>query len=194
MGKVMKILLPILALCAVALVIGFFAKFTDGFTSDFKSFYVTVDGKDITTTGNGFALSEGSPLVVDVKYVFENAANAENGYSVKVVPNKVEGKDFDFTLDGEPCSYQSEVDLTNGFIVTEGEDNCFTLTPKGESLAEILKAVYPGKTVGDCTDLGYEDMYTLVVTSYNGEQTVRVNFTIAGSVSGVTLDKGVIVF
>ena len=69
----------------------------------------------------------------------------------------------------------------------------FMITPKG-NLTEILSAVYPNDTIGDCTDKAYENMFTLVVTSYNGEAEVRIHFTVTESIRGVILDKEVIEF
>ena len=37
-------------------------------------------------------------------------------------------------------------------------------------------------------------MFTLVVTSYNGEAEVRINFTVTEDIQGVILDKEVIEF
>jgi hypothetical protein len=37
-------------------------------------------------------------------------------------------------------------------------------------------------------------MFTLVVTSYNGEAEIRVNFTVIEEIRGVILDKEVIEF
>ena len=54
--------------------------------------------------------------------------------------------------------------------------------------------MYPNDTVGDCTDKAYENMFTLVVTSYNGEAEVRIHFTVTESIRGVILDKEVIEF
>lgn len=44
-NKATKIITYILLILAVITVIGVVAHFTNGFTSDFKTFYVTVDGK-----------------------------------------------------------------------------------------------------------------------------------------------------
>ncbi len=192
-SKVAKIIAYILIVLAIIALIGVVAKFTGGFTTGFKTFYVTIDGKDVMTTGNGFVATEKSPMKVDVKYVFDSDENTEKNYSVKIVPNAVSGKDFDFTLDDEVYAYQSEKDLTAGFdIVMDG--NSFTVTPKGSTITEIMQAIYPENTVGNCDESAYEDMFTLIVTSYNGEASVKVNFAMYGNVNGITLDQEVIIF
>ena len=120
-----------------------------------------------------------SRLTVDVKYTFGSAGGDVSGYSVKIVPHVVEGKDFDFTLDDQVYSFQAETDLTAGFNIAR-EETSFTITPKSENgnVANVLQAVYPNNTIGGCEDKGYEDMYSLIVTSYNGEASVTLHFSI----------------
>ena len=187
-----KVIAYILVLLVVAGVIAVIVRFTGGFTSDFKTFYVTVDGKDVLTSAGGYEVTNEKPLTVDVKYTFGSAGGDVSGYSVKVVPHAVEGKDFDFTLDDQVYSFQAETDLTAGFDIAR-EETSFTITPKG-GVTEVLRAVYPNNEIGDCSDKGYEDMYALIVTSYNGEASVTLYFSVLQEVAGVTLDQEVIVF
>ena len=187
-----KIIIYALIILALIGILGFIIYFTGGFTTDFTGFYVTVDGEDVLSTGSNFQTSHDDSMHVDVKYVFASPNDEAKGYSVKVVPNPIKDKDFDFRLNGDLYSFQAENDLTAGFII-EQEDTSFTLTPKGD-LTAILSAVYPGYTVSECEDKAYENMFTLIVTSYNGEAEVRVNFTVTEDIQGVILDKEVIEF
>lgn len=188
-GKIIIYALIILALIGI---LGFIIYFTGGFTTDFTGFYAVVDGEDVLSTGSNFQTSHDDSMHVDVKYVFASPNDEAKGYSVKVVPNPIKDKDFDFRLNGDLYSFQAENDLTAGFEIKQ-EDTSFTLTPKGD-LTAILSAVYPGYTVADCNDHAYENMFTLIVTSYNGEAEVRVNFTVTEDIQGVILDKEVIEF
>lgn len=187
-----KIVAVILAVLVLAGVVGVIVRFTGGFTSDFKTFYVTVDGKDVMSSAGGFDATPEKPLKVDVKYAFNSLGGDISGYSVKVVPHAVEGKDFDFTLDGQAYSFQAETNLTGGFDVEYGEES-FTVTPKG-GVDDVLKGVYPNNEIGGCEGKGYADMYSLVITSYNGEASVTVHFSAYEEVCEITLDKEVIVF
>lgn len=187
-----KVIAYILVLLVVAGVIAVIVRFTGGFTSEFKTFYVSVDGKDVLTSAGGYEVTNEKPLTVDVKYTFGSAGGDVSGYSVKVVPHAVEGKDFDFTLDDQVYSFQAETDLTAGFDISR-EETSFTITPKG-GVTEVLRAVYPNNEIGDCSDKGYEDMYALIVTSYNGEASVTLYFSVLQEVAGVTLDQEVIIF
>ena len=192
-SKIGQVVSYIVILLVIVAVIGVFAHFTNGFTSDFKTFYVSVDGKDVMISGNGYVISKNEPLSVDVKYTFGSFnKNETKNYSVKIIPNKIENSDFTYTVDGESKSFQLETDLTAAFEIDKGEKS-FTVKPKGKSLTEVLTVFY-GTEVTDCENKGYTDMFTIIVTSYNGEASVKLNFTIAGKVVGVVLDREVIVF
>ena len=193
MTKTTKIITYIAIVLAVITVIGVVAHFTNGFTSDFKTFYVTVDGKDVMTSAGGYRVTTSKPLEVDVKYTFGALNNkVDKGYSLKIIPNNIPDKDFTYTVDGEMKYFQSETDLSDGFEIDKGEKS-FTIKPKGETIAEVLSAVY-GKSVTDCESKGYTDMFTVIVTSYNGEASVKLNFSLAIRVAGITLDKEAILF
>ena len=190
-NKATKIITYILLVLAVITVIGVVAHFTNGFTSDFKTFYVTIDGKDVMTSSGGYKVTAEKPLQVDVKYTFAFNKNETKGYSVKIVPNKTD-EDFDFSVDGETRFFGDEKDLTNGFVIDKQEKS-FTIVPKGGTPLEILKAVYPESEV-TCESKGYNDMFTVIVTSYNGESSVKLNFALERRVTGITFDKEVIEF
>lgn len=181
----------VLALIFVA-VCGCIVYFTGGFTSDFKTFYVSVDGKDIMTTANDYKLSMDIPTQVNVKYTFGALNKDISGYSVKVIPNAIDGKNFDFTVDGQVYSYQAESDLTNGFEIEESETS-FTIKPKG-GINHILAALYPDSEISDCRDKSYQNMYSLIVTSYNGTASVKIDFSIDEPLYDIILDKGEITF
>ena len=189
--KIGQVVSYIVILLVIVAVIGVFAYFTNGFTSDFKTFYVSVNGKDVMTSGSGYVITPQEPLSVDVKYTFAFNQTETKGYSVKIVPNKTD-EDFDFSVDGETHYFGDEKDLSNGFIIDKQEKS-FTVTPKGSTLLEILKAVYPESEVS-CESKGYNDMFTLIITSYNGESSVKLNFALERRVTGITFDKEVILF
>lgn len=193
MTKTTKIITYIAIVLAVITVIGVVAHFTNGFTSDFKTFYVTVDGKDVMTSAGGYRVTTSKPLEVDVKYTFGALNNkVDKDYSLKIIPNNIPDKDFTYTVDGEMKYFQSETDLSDGFEIDKGEKS-FKIKPKGETISEVLSAVY-GKEVTDCENKGYTDMFTIIVTSYNGEASVKLIFSLAIRVAGITLDKEAILF
>ena len=189
--KIGQVVSYIVILLVIVAVIGVFAYFTNGFTSDFKTFYVSVNGKDVMTSSSGYVITPQEPLSVDVKYTFAFNQSETKGYSVKIVPNKTD-EDFDFSVDGETRYFGDEKDLSNGFIIDKQEKS-FTVTPKGSTPLEILQAIYPESEVS-CESKGYNDMFTLIITSYNGEASVKLNFALERRVTGITFDKEVIQF
>ena len=189
--KIGQVVSYIVILLVIVAVIGVFAYFTNGFTSDFKTFYVSVNGKDVMTSSSDYVITPQEPLSVDVKYTFAFNQSETKGYSVKIVPNKTD-ENFDFSADGETHYFGDEKDLSNGFIIDKQEKS-FTVTPKGSTPLEILQAIYPESEVS-CESKGYNDMFTLIITSYNGEASVKLNFTVAGKVTGVSFDREVITF
>ena len=193
MTKTTKIITYIAIVLAVITVIGVVAHFTNGFTSDFKTFYVTVDGKDVMTSAGGYRVTTSKPLEVDVKYTFGALNNkVDKDYSLKIIPNNIPDKDFTYTVDGEMKYFQSETDLSDGFEIDKGEKS-FKIKPKGETISEVLSAVY-GKSITDCESKGYTNMFTVIVTSYNGEASVKLDFSLAIRVAGIALDKEAILF
>ena len=193
MTKTTKIITYIAIVLAVITVIGIVAHFTNGFTSDFKTFYVTVDGKDVMTSAGGYRVTTSKPLEVDVKYTFGALNNkVDKDYSLKIIPNNIPDKDFTYTVDGEMKYFQSETDLSEGFEIDKGEKS-FRIKPKGETISEVLSAVY-GKSITDCESKGYTNMFTIIVTSYNGEASVKLDFSLAIRVAGITLNKEAILF
>ena len=192
MTKATKIISYVLIVLALVGVIGFIAKFTSGFTSDFKTFYVTIDGKDVMAEANHYAIGKSETMKVDVKYTFNSSSSEVSGYSVKIVPNTREDKNFDFLVDGEVHSFYDIEDLSAGFIIEESETS-FTVTPKGE-LTDILRAVYPEGEVADCSEYNHHNMFSLVITSYNGTSTVTVNFAVLREAEKIFFDQEAIVF
>ena len=190
-SKIGQVVSYIVILLVIVAVIGVFAYFTNGFTSDFKTFYVSVNGKDVMTTANGYVITPQEPLSVDVKYTFAFNQSEAKGYSVKIVPNKTD-EYFDFSVDGETHNFGDEKDLSNGFII-EKKEKSFTVIPKGSTPQEILQAVYSDNEVV-CENKGYNDMFTLIITSYNGESSVKLNFALERRVTGITFDREVIEF
>lgn len=186
MAKVIAWILIILLLVGA---IGAVAYFTGGFQSEFKTFYVNVDGKDIMTTGSGYEITSDDALTVAVKYTMPDA---EKGYTVKVVPNPIPGKDFDFSLDGEVYSFQAEKDLTKGFLIDVKEDS-FTIAPKGTT-QEVMEAIYPNNAVGGFDTGAYEDMFLIVITAADGGSSVSLAFSIPEKVGGISLHPSHIEF
>lgn len=178
----------------VIIIVGVVARFTNGFTDDFKTFYVKVEDKEIMSNSGGYEITRAKPMQVEVKYTFSFATDENKGYNVKIVPNAADkSKDFSFTVNGENRQFQAETDLTDGFEIEKSEST-FKVTPKGENLTGVLQAIYPGLDTARIEEKAYNDMFALVVSSYNEKSSVTIYFTLSSKVSGIRLDKEAIVF
>ena len=178
----------------VIIIVGVAARFTNGFTDDFKTFYVKVEDKEIMSSAGGYEITRAKPMQVGVKYTFSFTNDESKGYSVKILPNAADkSKDFSFTVDGENRQFQAETDLTDGFEIEKSESS-FKVTPKGENLTGVLQAIYPGLDTAHIEEKAYYDMFALVVSSYNEKASVTIYFTLSSKVTGVRLDKEAIVF
>lgn len=191
-SKVISILSYLLIVILIVGVCGVIAYFTNGFTSDFKTFYIAVDGKDVLTNTGGYVLTTDKETVVDVKYTFDKINSDIGGYSIKISANADKEHDFAFTVDEESRMFSEEKDLSKGFVIEESE-NSFTIKPKGDVNA-ILAAVYEGQKFSEVGNVVYDDMFALTVTSYNGEAKIVLKFTVPYGIMGITLDKEVIAF
>ena len=182
------------ALLVLIVLVGVAARFTNGFTDDFKTFYVKVEDKEIMSNSGGYEITRAKPMQAEVKYTFSFATDENKGYKVKVVPNAADkSKDFSFTVNGESKSFQSMQDLTDGFEIEKSEST-FKVTPKGENLTGVLQTIYPGLDTAYIEEKAYNDMFALVVSSYNEKASVTIYFTLSSKVSGIRLDKEAIVF
>ena len=189
-NKATKVISSILILIILVAVGGGIAYFTNGFTTDFTNLYLNIEGKDILTPTYGYMVGRDEPLAV--KVMFLNPQDKGSEYTVKVVPNSVPGKDFDVVVDGKFLSFSSIKDLGKGFNI-EMDTDSFTIEPKG-GLNDILKAIYPGRDIEDATPFIYKDMFKLVVSSVDGEDTMTVFFTVYEKPTGITLEPDTIIF
>lgn len=188
-GKVLSYVVVILLLAAAC---GSLAYFTNGFTSDFKTFYVESNGKTYLSNTTDYVLSQEEDNIFDVKYTFGAINKDISGYTVKVVPNVSSGNDFDFTVDGAVYSFGAEPDLTKCFEIVQNEDS-FSLN--GDfTMQSVLEKLYPEQTVEfDTADVNWEvDNFTLLVYSYNGEAVISIGFHNYEAVTGVELQEELI--
>ena len=172
--------------------IGFFAYFTNGFTSDFKEFYVEINGESVLTGSKSVEVTLEEPINVDVKYTLGALNKEVSGYSLKVVPNRE--NDFVFYVDGQACSFSAEEDFTNAFDIVQ-EETSFTINYN--NIYQVLCKQYEGSEIEiDKTQIDFEkDLFTVVVTSFNGEAEITIGLKFSGNeIDGVILDMKEIVF
>lgn len=193
MKKAIKIIVCLLILVVLIGVLAAVIIHTNGLTTDFKAFYVNVNGSKVVSSSSGYKLDNSNPLDIQVKYLFDKLSDKTNGYSVKVVP--ADNITFDFTVDGEVHRFQDETDLSSGFKIDLREKD-FSVTSKG-CVQQVLSSVYPGAVVEVPEDMARseDEIFKLIVFSYNDKDRVEIIFGVSSNVAveGVTLPDGVIV-
>ena len=144
--------------------------------------YAKVGENTIFDVGSGYTVSSTTPLRVDLGYTFDFGGEKDmSGYSVMVVPNTIAGKDFTYKLGEMEKSFQAIPDLTKGFVI-EKNDSFFTIKSVG-CLDMILGKVHQeelqqdGLSISHHHGSNYENMYTIVIYSNDGESSVKIHFS-----------------
>ena len=189
-GKIISLALVVLLIITA---VGFAAYFSNGFTSEFKTFYVECNGEKILNDKDYYEMSANEEYCFDVKYLFD-VGNKENklGYHVKILPHTTKETNFDFTADGKTYNYGAEGELTQAFEI-EQADEYFTLKAT-KTVKGVLETLYPNKTI-IVPDLKSKTPYfALVVSSEDYSAEITIAFVSVVAVTGVTLDPDHIVF
>ena len=191
-SKIKDMIIYIIVVLVVIAIGGFFAFFTNGFTGDFKMFYVSMGDVNILSNTGGYVLDWNSPLTIDVKYTFGALSKEVSGYDIQIVPNQ--DNDFAFLVDDEPYSFSAIGDCTKAFEIAR-EETSFTIYYT--SMQDVLDKMYEdSKVTINKKEIDFEkDQFTVIVTSYNGESSICIGFRLADSViDKVTLSEEVIEF
>ena len=189
-GRVVSIALMLLLIISA---VGFAAYFSNGFTSDLKTFYVECNGEKILNDKDYYEITANTEYRFDVKYLLD-IGNKENklGYHVQVLPYTTKETNFDFTVDGKTYNYGAEGELTQAFEI-EQADEYFTLksikTVKG-----VLETLYPNKPVVVPELKSQTPYFALVVSSEDYSVKIEIAFGSLVAVEGVTLDPDHIIF
>lgn len=191
-----KVITYILLILAIAGIVGFFAFFTNGFTEEFKSFYIEQDGKPVLNTNTTMNMEFDKTYNFGVKYVFENNSSGNaKGYFVKIVPNTNTDTDFSFMANGKEVLFSSVKDLTSAFNINKQADRFSVTVPSSFTMTDVLKKIYKdGEIVlpEDFDETAY--WYKLQVSSYNREITYNIKFRLGADVQSVELDYSQIIF
>ena len=188
-GKIISLALVVLLIVTA---VGVAAYFSNGFTSEFKTFYVECNGEKILNNKNYYEMSVNEEYRFDVKYLFD-VGNKENklGYHVKILPHTTKETNFDFTADGKTYNYGAEGELTQAFEI-EQADEYFTL--KAPTVKGILETLYPNKRIIVPELKSKTPYFELVVSSEDYSASITIAFASVIAVTEVTLDSDHIVF
>lgn len=193
---IVKVVAVILVVAILAAGIAIIFHFTNGFNEDFKTFYLEYEGKSIVQSKSEMQFTAGSEARFGVKYTFD-VGDEVRDYSVKISPNDEEG--FTYTVGDRPLTWRAAsetADLSKVFGLKK-EASSFTLTfPAEMTVKTVLESVFAGGeiTVPDEAAVSLKPLYRLEVSSYNGEITYTVNFSVVVPRVSVELDRDHIIF
>lgn len=195
MRTLVKAIVYIAVIGLIAGIIAVIYKYTNGFSEDFKTFYVEYDGEQILTKETKLKFAHGNTYKFDVKYTFEKDGAEPKDYSVKVVPNVA--PDFEYTVDEKTYKYSSLKDISIAFELKKDKTSFSITLEDGLSLNSVLRRMHSGKNVEADSAATAENDYPfcLEISSDNGEVTYKILFNVvSGEVTGVTLDTEYITF
>lgn len=178
------IVLLILAIC------GGIVFFTNGLTTEFKSFYLIVNGEDILDDKGGIAVSANQSLKIEPKYVLGVFNKDLSGYSYEIKANPE--ANFSFNVGEDSYDFAGDnLDFSKCFSVVETETE-LTLTAKAGDIEHMLAYIFPGSEITIDGEVDYsKDLFLLTVKSYNEKASITLGLHY---ISGITLDVTEIVF
>lgn len=181
------IVLLILAIC------GGIVYFTNGLTTEFKSFYLIVNGEDILDDKGGIAVSANQSLKIEPKYVLGVFNKDLSGYSYEIKANP--GANFSFNVGEDSYDFAGDnLDFSKCFSVVETETE-LTLTAKAGDIEHMLAYIFPDREITIDGEVDYsKDLFLLTVKSYNEKASITLGLHYISGVSGITLDVTEIVF
>lgn len=191
-----------ITLLAILAGIAFFAEFTNGFKSDFKEFYVTVQGEkertEIITDTKTLDVYLGRKYRIEPRYVMNMLSKDKKlDYSVTVAPNITEETNFAYTVDGQDVTYSQVTDLSD-VIKLDKSDTGFEFEIK-EDLPELLKKLYRTENVIGVPSAvdSYEPYIKIRIYSDGNKACVTLNFCLVAKdilPTEITTDPTLIVF
>lgn len=168
--------------------IGLIFALTNGFTEDFKTFYLECNGEEITEYESKRDFRREEVYNFNVKYILDSGKEQEKDYSVKVVTNAERG--FTFKAGEENYSYESGTDITKAFEVIKDKTSFTFKIAKDTTMKTVLLSIYPDKEITLKNEPALTDLYlySLMVTSYDEKVTYKIDFRLRTQVTGVEFE------
>lgn len=190
--KIVTIVAYVLVVLLLVGAIGLIFALTNGFTEDFKQFYLTCGDEKIMTQEDEREFWTGETYTFGVKYIFDSGAKSKD-YSVKIVSNAE--KTFSYSVDGQVFAFKGGEDYSSTFSLKKDEDAFTFSLPKG-GLTEAISEHYSAKAVEVKNPELLKDGYffSIVVTSYNKKATYTVKIKLLTNVTGVEFEQEDLVF
>ena len=158
----------------------------------------------ITENTGGITVLYDETITLKIENSEDWGAYSVTDCTVTIVSNVDDAHDFDFTVEGEtkPSAFSVEKDLTAAFVENyDGKglnisvDGEFAFKYSRKTIAEILSAVYGGKTITvDNYELSKYPYIAIKIVSPDGKQTLTVPVLLYIAVDGVTLNPNEVIF
>ena len=181
--KISKTIIGLLLAVGVFVLFGFFGTFTNGFTSEFKTFYVQHGDRIITSDIDGFEVRYNEPTTFKVGYSLGELGGV-NDFNVEVYANATSETDFEYKVGGRTFRYVALKDpLTKCFDVVKTEEG-FTFTVRAE-LLEILEEYYLDQEVENVPIIGNveKDYLKVVVSTPDNSMQIAIGLRVVGILS-----------
>ncbi|MCH5146523.1 MAG: hypothetical protein J1F61_00785 [Clostridiales bacterium] len=196
--KVVKYIAFVLLGVAVVIFVGgiilAFARLTNGFKEDIKTFYIEYGDELITAKESKVSINRDSENRFNVKYALGFAVNdnADKTYTVEIIPNQTY-KDLIYTVDGEEYQFGNIKDFSDVFEYKRAEEYFILRTSETVNLISVLSAKYPGRIVEVSDDFAKVNnyYYTLRVSSHSKKTVYNINFNFNAEIN---IDKDGVVF
>lgn len=183
----------ILIVLFILAIFGGIVYFTNGLTTEFKSFYLIVNGEDILDDKGGIAVSANQSLKIEPKYVLGVFNKDLSGYSYEIKANPE--ANFSFNVGEDSYDFAGDnLDFSKCFSVVETETE-LKLTAKAGDIEHMLAYIFPDSEITIDGEVDYsKDLFLLTVKSYNEKASITLGLHYISGVSGITLDVTEIVF
>lgn len=158
--------------------IGLFAKYSNGFNEDFKTFYLEHDNKTISAEENKMTFDVGSKQQFDCKYLI---APEENAFYVSISSDITKDNSFDFSVDGNSYSFNDGIDLSKYFNLQKSNSNFTLQIPEDFSIENLLSSLYSdAEEIVIQNDVDYSKYYFRIkVSNYNESVNYYIYFNVA---------------
>lgn len=170
-----RIITYVFVVLFLAFGIGMIYCYTNGFSENFKTFYLEYQGEKILSTTSTAKYTAGDQIRYDVKYTFDLAENGTQEYAVSIIPNPE--ADFIIMVDGVSVKWNSLQDFTSYFEILK-EDSYFMINlPEDFTVTGLLSEVFGTVNISVSDDLS-GDLFLLVVSSPAVSFSYRIAFSV----------------
>jgi len=178
MKSVVRVLLLLACMLALAAGVVFLSRITDGFSSNPRTTYLTY-GTNLYATDSDFKVtSENTTLNVV-------SLSEETSFTVKIVADT--SKDFTYTVDGEEYSFKTEftdIDLSKKFSLTD-RGNAITFTFPYSSMTDFLQDYHNNTNVKISSSINFTSESYFILECYQADDDYTIKLSLIYSIDSI---------